>query len=201
MGPRYNPYSRKSTPIQWGVSNGLHVRHDTRLPHDFGHSGPRVRETAPEHAPAPPVRAGHASGRGTPGTSSGSSGSSSCLQPTLVGFLSSSESDLSRSRRTGAPQLLAYSQGNREVALQIPADPGRRELAIQSLESKRYAASARNCRTARASLWEDVVTAANLGDPRRPNAQMVFSVVAIPRATGYRAASEVAEQAVLTANA
>ena len=85
------------------------------------------------------------------------------------------------------------------MALQIAADPGRRELAIQHLESKRYAASAKNCRKARASLWEDVVTAANLGDPVRPNAQMVFSAVAILRAAGYRAASEVAEQAVLTA--
>lgn len=84
------------------------------------------------------------------------------------------ESDLSRSRRTGAPQLLAYSRGNREVALQIAADPGRRELAVQHLESKRYAASAKNYRDARARLWEDVVTAANLGDPCKPNAQMVF---------------------------
>ena len=200
MGPRYNPYSRKSTPIQWGVSNGPHVQHDTRLPHEFRRLWPRVREAAPERAPVPPVGAGHASGRGTPGTSSGSIGSSSCLQPTLVGVPSSSESDLSRSRCTGAPQLLAYSRGDGDVALQMAADPGRRELAIQSLESKRYAASAKNCRTARASLWEDVVTAANLGDdPRRPNAQMVFSAVAILRAAGYRAASEVAEQAVLTA--
>ena len=190
MGPRYNPHSRKSTPIQWGVSNGPHVWHDTRLPHDFRHSGPRVRETAPEHALVPPAGAGHASGRGTPGMSSGSSGRSSCLQPTLVGVPSSSESDLSRSRRTGAPQLLAYSRGNRDLAFQIAADPGRRELAIQHLESKCYAASAKNCRKARASLWEDVVTAANPGDPCRPNAQMVFSAVDILRAAGYRAASE-----------
>ena len=128
MGPRYNPYSRKSTPIQWGVSNGPHVRHDTRLPHDFRRPGPRVRETTPEHALAPPAGAGHASGQGTLGTSSGSSGSSSCLWPTFVGVPSSTESDLSRSRRTGAPQLLAYTRGHRDVALQIAADPGRREL-------------------------------------------------------------------------
>ena len=72
-------------------------------------------------------------------------------------------------------------------------------MAIQNLEDKRYAASARICRSARASLWEDVVTTANLGDPHRPSAQMVFGVVAILRAAGYRAASEVAEQAVYTA--
>ena len=198
MGPRFNPYSRKSTPIQWGICNGTHVRHDTRLPRTFELPGPEVRETAPEHALAPSSRAGHASGRSTPGTSSGSPGRSSCQLPTPVGG-PSSESDLSRSRRTGAPQLLAYSRGNCEVALQIASDPGRRELAIQHLESKRYAASAKNCHNARASLWEDVVTAANLGDPRKPNAQMVFSAVAILRAAGYRAASEVAKQAVLTA--
>ena len=198
MGPRFNPYSRKSTPIQWGVSNGTHVRHDSRLPRTFELPGPEVREAAPEHAPVPSSGTGHASGRSTPGTSSGSPGSSSCRLPTPVGGRSS-ESDFSRSRRTGAPQLLAYSRGNREVALQIAADPDQRELAIQHLESKRYAASAKNCRNARASLWEDVVTAANLGDPRRPNAQMIFSAVAILRAAGYRAASEVAEQAVLTA--
>jgi hypothetical protein len=85
------------------------------------------------------------------------------------------------------------------VALQIAADPNRRELAIQGLESKRYAPSARNCRAARSSLWEDVVTTANLGDPHRPDAQMVFGAVAILQAAGYRAAAEVAEQAVLTA--
>ena len=197
MGPRHNPYSRKSTPIQWGVCNGPHVLHDTRLPHDIGRPRPRVRGTAPEHAPAPSVGAGHASGRGTPGTSSGSSGTS-CLLPTPVGA-PTSEHDLSRSRRTGAPQLLAYSRGNRDVALQIAADPNRRELAIQGLESKRYAPSARNCRAARSSLWEDVVTTANLGDPLRPDAQMVFGAVAILQAAGYRAAAEVAEQAVLTA--
>jgi hypothetical protein len=181
MGPRYNPYSRKSTPIQWGVSNGPHVLHDTRLPHDIGRPRPRVRGTAPEHAPTPSVGAGHASGRGTPGTSSGSSGTS-CLRPTPVGS-PTSEHDLSRSRRTGAPQLLAYSRGNRDVALQIAADPNRRELAIQGLESKRYAPSARNCRAARSSLWEDVVTTANLGDPLRPDAQMVFGAVAILQAS------------------
>jgi hypothetical protein len=198
MGPRFNPYSRKATPIQWGVGDGTHVRHDTRLPRTFAPHRAGVGETAPEHAPASSTTVGHASGRSTPGTPSGSSGGSSCRPPTPVGG-PPLESDLSRSRRTGAPQLLAYSRGNREVALQIAADPGRRELAVQHLESKRYAASAKNYRDARARLWEDVVTAANLGDPCKPNAQMVFSVVAILRAAGYRAASEVAEQAVLTA--
>ena len=215
MGPRFNPYSRKSTPIQWGVSDGHRVRHDTRLPrepwhpklhvrgtapehapappgaehasgrgtpgtssvdwldtrlpHGLGRPGFHVRGTAPEHAPAPPG-AGHASGRSTPGTSSGSSGRSSCLQPVVGGSTpghapaslsgaghasghgtsgtsrspgrtpcrlpspavlpSTLESDLSRSRRTGAPQLLAYSRGNRDTALQIASDPVRRELEI-----------------------------------------------------------------------
>ena len=103
VGPRFNPYLRKSTPIQWGVSNGTHVRHDTRLPRTFEPPGPEVRETAPEHAPASSSTAGHASGRSTPGTSSGSSGRSSRQLPTPVGG-PSSEHDLSRSRRTGAPQ-------------------------------------------------------------------------------------------------
>ena len=152
MGPRFNPYSRKSTPIQWGVSNGTHVRHDTRLPRTFEPPGAWARETAPEHAPASSSTVGHASGRSAPGTSSGSSGGSSCRPPTPVGG-PPPESDLSRSRRTGVPHLLAYSRGNREVALQIAADPDRRELAVQHLESKRYAASAKNYRDARASLW------------------------------------------------
>ena len=86
MGPRYTPYSRKCIFIQWGVSNGPHVRHDTRLPHTSGTLGLRyVRETAPEHALVPSTGAGHASGQGTLGTSSGSSESSSCLRPTFVG--------------------------------------------------------------------------------------------------------------------
>jgi len=198
MGSRYNPYSRRSTPIQWGVSDGPHVRHDTRLPRNTGRPVPFVRETAPEHAPGPPAGTRHASGQGTPGTSSGSSGSSSCLLPSSSATVPLVH-DLDRSRRAGAPQLLAYSRGNRDEALRIAADPGRRQKAIQLLESKRYAASAKSCRSARASLWEDVVTTANLGDPRRPDAQMVFGAVAILRAAGYRAATEVAEQAVLTA--
>ena len=70
---------------------------------------------------------------------------------------------------------------------------------MEALEHQRYAPAALHSRRARATLWADVVHAARLGDPYRPDSVMVFSVVAILKAAGYRSAIEVAEQAVLEA--
>ena len=216
--PRHNPYSRKHTPIRWGRLHGNHVQQDTQLGpghapapaarHASGH--PVEWASVSGHTPAPghdvqgppehaPVRvSGHASGDGPSRAHGGSSGSSSGPVQASSGTLPP-DADLGRSRRSGAPALLAYSRGSREAALQIAGDPSLRTLALQNLEAKRYAPSAQQGRQARSQLWHDVVLRASLGDPLAPSADMVFAVVAILRAAGYRAAVQVAEQAVLTA--
>lgn len=107
--------------------------------------------------------------------------------------------DLSKSRRVGAPLLSSYTRGSRDAALHFASDPQVRSIALQDLEDKRYAPSACKGRQARAELWHGVVLPAELDDPHTPSADMVSAVVAILRAVGYRAKTQVADQAVLTA--
>ena len=158
-------------------------------------SGHHATRILPVHALTSP-EVGHAAGPGSY-TVGGSSGSSSL--PKSPAHPSAESVDLNQARRAGAPALLPYSRGSREAALHVAADPTLRAQALQALEARRYAPSALRGRRARAQLWHEVVAQAALGDPLAPTGDMVFAVVAILRAAGYRAASQVAEQAVLTA--
>ena len=102
-------------------------------------------------------------------------------------------------RRESAPPLERYTRGHRESAFAIARDPAQLQAAIDDLEALRYSASALAGRRARQNLWDSIVQQARLGNPAQPTAAMVFAVVAVLRRAGYRSASSVAEQAVLTA--
>jgi hypothetical protein len=185
MGKRANPFSKGSGTIRWGVARGSSVIHDTRVLH----GAPSTLET-----PGLPSLGPHQADSAGPLRTAASTN----VRPPRT-EPNTPPGDLARSRRQSAPQLQPYTRGNKAAAVSIAADPALRSLAIASLESQRYATTARSGRASRALLWQEVVLTAKLGDPNSPTADMVFGAVAILRAAGYRSAVAIADQAVLTA--
>ena len=175
---RASPYGN-GRPIRWGtVSNGR-VSNASRLPWTSG----------PPAVINPPGGTAVA-GQGLPAAHSTS------LRGDATHHAGSSSSLVSLPvRRESAPHLERYTRGHRESAFAIARDPAQLEAAVDDLEALRYSASALAGRRSRQNLWDSIA----LGDPAKPTAGMVFAVVAVLRRAGYRSASSVAEQAVLTA--
>ena len=181
---RASPYGN-GHPIRWGtVSNGS-VSNASRLP----------RTNGPPAVINPPGGTAVA-GQGLPAAHSTSP------RGDATQHASSSSSPVSPPVRCeSAPHLERYTRGHRESAFAIARDPAQLQAAIDDLEALRYSASALALAGRRSlqNLWGSIVQQAQFGDPAKPTAGMEFAVVAVLRRAGYRSASSVAEQAVLTA--
>ena len=179
---RASPYGT-GRPIRWGtVSNGR-ISNASRLPW-----------TALTAAVTTSTEGVAVASQSPPAAHSSSPRGNATLQPSSSSSLASLPF-----RRYAAPPLERYTRGHRDTAFAIASDPAQLQAAIEDLEALRYSASALAGRRSRQNLWTSVVQQAQLGDPTKPTAGMVFAVVAVLRQAGYRSASSVAEQAVLTA--
>ena len=179
---RASPYGN-GRPLRWGTVSDGRVSIASRLPWT----------STPPAVTKPPGGAAVA-GRGLP-----TAHSSSPRDDATHHASSSSSLAFLPVRRESVPHLERYTRGHRESAFAIARDPAQLQAAIDNLEALRYSASALAGRRSRQNLWDSIVQQAQLGDPAKPTAGMVFAVVAVLRRAGYRSASSVAEQAVFTA--
>ena len=105
--------------------------------------------------------------------------------------------NLMATRRDDAPPVFSYTRGCKRTAIAIARDPAKLAEAVSQLEDRVYNHKTKGPREHRRALWEEIL--AECGHPPAPFTSEAFrDGTAVLLAAGYRSASIIAEQALLT---
>ena len=92
--------------------------------------------------------------------------------------------------------MFSYATGSRKDAIGIARDPTLRQEALDEFHAQAYAASTRQPRENRTTLWQGVLSAAGL-DPLRMDVQAFEMGTAILKKAKFRTAYAVAAQSLV----
>ena len=93
--------------------------------------------------------------------------------------------------RPKTPQVLPYSTGSLQDALEIATSPERRAHALQALQQNMWAAPSMRPRSAREELWHRISLSANFPHPFHVTVVSLLTITSVLAAAHYRSAPSI----------
>jgi hypothetical protein len=179
------------------VKKARFLSSSSRLPIRLGVCNPTPGSAGFGSPVGPPVLREGSAALLTPGSvpqfpSSGSCSSGGAVGSVPCGTAGASDAGLRVSKTSGvaaradAPEVFAYSRGDRSLALRIASDPSALASAISALDANVHARSSSSARANKSCTWSDLAVAAGFRDPFRLSPELVKAVTAAMRSAGYR---------------